>query len=204
MRAKICGITRLQDALYAVEHGAWALGFNFYQKSPRYITFAAAKQLILQLPTNVLKVGIFIEESDEAIENQMQALQLDFAQVYIHKQRSPALMKKMLLGLQVASVQDLPDESILNAYAAILLDAPKDRDELWGGTGRKSNWVLASELAKRHRLILAGGLTAEQLHSVIETVQPYAVDVASGIEVAPGQKDASLLQVFLGACHGSK
>lgn len=203
MRAKICGITRLQDALGALKYGAWALGFNFYRESPRFISVQAAQQLIQQLPKNGLKVGIFIEETDEEIAMHMQNLQLDFAQVYTHRPRSEALMNKMWLGLHAAQAEEIPSMPLLKGYAAILLDAPQANDGLLGGTGRKSNWGLAKKLAKQHRLILAGGLTPTSISEAIQTVQPFAVDVASGVEVSPGQKDGVLLKTFLGACHGS-
>lgn len=195
MRAKICGITNLNDAIVAIKRGAWALGFNFYEQSPRYIRPDIARHIIEQLPDSIIKIGIFIGCSDEGIERIVNAIGLDLAQIYKDKQdRGHRLKKRMILSLQLDSEEELPAPQVLASYEIILLDAS-------GGTGRLSNWVLAANLAKRYKLILAGGLTVDNIEAAIKTVKPYAVDVASGLESVPGVKDKKLIKKFLERCQ---
>ncbi len=201
MRAKICGITTLNDATLAAQQGAWAIGFNFYQQSPRYIQPGQAKGIIEKSPNNVLKIGIFIEQSDKDILSEMDAIGLDLIQIYSPIKASKALQQRMILCVQAGYQSELPDKEILQSYGYLLLDAPPYPDRLLGGTGRQSNWELAKSLAKQHRLILAGGLTAENVTAAIQTVNPYAVDVASGIECRPGIKHTGRMAQFLECCN---
>lgn len=198
MRAKICGITTVEDALLAVQKGAWALGFNFYYKSPRNISRDVAKNIIKELPSTILKVGIFVDESIEYIKDLLDEVQLDFAQVNNLFAQEDAIKRRMILSLQH---DNLPAHSELASYGYILLDAPRTQDGLLGGTGRLSNWNLARQLSKKYRLILAGGLTAQNIEAAIKAVRPYAVDVATGVERAPGIKDENRLTQFLEECH---
>ena len=200
MRAKICGITSLDDALFAVKHGAWALGFNFYKASARYLNYINAQEIIKLLPAFVIKVGVFVDVSDSVIEEALVKLNLDYAQVYTHKNRSKQLMSKMILSLNANEEKDLPNLKVLRLYGAILMDAPLADDFLKGGTGRLANWSLSAKLSKKVRLILAGGLNHMNVKSAITQVKPYAVDVASGVETA-GVKDKSKLKAFLETCH---
>ena len=201
MNIKICGLKNLSDAEYCCHLNAWALGFNFYTKSTRYISDTAALELIKALPSSVLKVGIFIGASYQQLAQQMEVLGLDLVQVYTPLQDAPASFKdKVILSLQAATQKDLPPASILSAYRYILLDAPKSKNDLPGGTGRLANWALAGQLAKEYQLILAGGLTADNAKEAIETVNPYALDLASGIEQAPGIKDKSKLNRLFEEC----
>ncbi len=198
MRAKICGITDVEDALYAIGQGTWALGFNFYSQSPRYIEPSAAKHLIRQLPTSVLKVGIVMDASPAELDDLMTNVGLDLVQVYADEGDVPlALKKRMILALQASTVDELPPECTLNEYAYLLLDAPKRADGLMGGTGRVGNWTLASALARTYRLILAGGLTVENIQSAMRMVRPYAVDVASGVQRIPGRLDYQFVKDVL-------
>lgn len=200
MRAKICGITNLQDAQTAVQHGAWALGFNFYTQSPRFIDPFVARDIVNTLPATVLKVGIVIDTPTSELISLMNTVGLDLIQVYDVMDVPKELKKRMILSL--SSPKNSKDETRidhheLTQYAYLLLDSPKSDDGLLGGTGRLSNWGFAAHLAKQYRLILAGGLTPDNVHTALREVQPYAVDVASGVQASPGKIDPLLLQDFL-------
>lgn len=197
MRAKICGITNLNDAQTAVQLGAWALGFNFYKPSPRYIEPNKARDIIEQLPSYILKIGIVIDTPDLELANFMETVGLDLIQVYADVDVIPALKKRMILSLQADNEQELLSHEKLSQYGYLLLDTPKSNDGLMGGTGRLCNWKLAAKLAQRYKLLLAGGLTPDNVQLAIETVKPYAVDVASGVQANPGKLDPSLLTQFL-------
>jgi phosphoribosylanthranilate isomerase len=198
---KICGITNLDDALAAVDAGADALGFNFYTGSSRFITTSAARSIIEKLPAGVLTVGVFVNESGPedvgrmAEEAGVGAVQLhgDESPAYCEALRSRFLIKALLAG------QDFVPESVLDYRAdAILLDAfdPHAR----GGTGRVFDWQLARRTAQLvPKLFLAGGLTAENIAQAIAVASPYAVDACSGVECAPGRKDALRVRAFIKA-----
>ena len=197
MRAKICGITTLLDAQAAAQHGAWALGFNFYKQSPRFIEPMMARDIIKKLPPTILKVGIAIDTPSSELLNLMTTVGLDLIQIYEVLDIPKELKKRIILSLQATSEHELVSHHELNQYGYLLLDSPKLDDGLMGGTGRLSNWEFAAQLAKQYRLILAGGLTPNNVHAAIREVQPYAVDVASGVQASPGKIDPSLLQDFL-------
>ncbi len=204
MRAKICGISTLSDALISVQHGAWALGFNFYTKSPRYISKKLAKLIIDNLPKSVVKIGIFVNTPGDIIANDIEYLGLDLAQVHENIKAPVNLKKRMILSVQASEESELPDSEILKAYGYILLDAPRNENGLLGGTGRMSNWNLANQLSLKYHLILAGGLTPTNVERAINTTRPFAVDVSSGVESAPGIKNQLLIKEFLGACYDVK
>ncbi|HXW14209.1 MAG TPA: phosphoribosylanthranilate isomerase [Terriglobia bacterium] len=199
-RVKICGITRWEDARLAVELGAAAVGFNFYPPSPRYIDPAAARAIILNLPPLITAVGIFANESDErhvasvARESRVTAVQL-------HGPRYP-LMDGALTDftrIRAVAVREDFQPEILRELAgdAFLLDAFDP--ELRGGTGKSFNWTLAREANRLGTIILAGGLTPDNVAQAIREIRPFAVDVASGVEAAPGIKDEKKLRRFFAA-----
>ena len=204
-RVKICGITRLEDAELAIELGASALGFNFYRASPRYIAPEAAREIIRRaIPPLVMAVGVFADEVDAeriiavARESGVSAIQL-------HGPRFPSsadgfrwaypLIRAVAVdeNFEPESLRDLtPGEDgviMLDAYHPILK----------GGTGQTIDWAKAREAKKYARVILAGGLTPENVGEAIRQVRPFAVDVASGVEAAPGVKDTSKLCAFFNA-----
>jgi phosphoribosylanthranilate isomerase len=197
MKTKICGITNLQDALFSITAGAWALGFNFYKPSKRYVEKSLAKEIIGKLPQSILKVGIFIDESDEEIAAIMNETGLDLAQVYKESNAPLSMKKNMILSLRPNHLCDLPDSKILNQYGYLLIDAPATSGGLYGGTGHKAQWDVACTLARDYRLILAGGLNPENVQEAIKAVYPFAVDVASGTEQSPGMKNHNLINQFL-------
>ena len=199
-RVKVCGITRLEDALLAVELGASALGFNFYQPSPRYIAPAAARDIIQRLPPFVEAVGVYANEREMdhvtaiADEAGVGAVQLHGPQ-FPDSAREPAghpLIRAVAVG------EDFKAEMLATLRAkAFLLDAFHPR--LNGGTGRAFDWQLAREANRYGTIILAGGLNPGNVARAIQEVRPFAVDVASGVESAPGQKDPALLRAFFAA-----
>jgi phosphoribosylanthranilate isomerase len=201
MRVKVCGLTHLSDARMSIHHGAWAVGFNFHPASPRYLSKSAAQAIIAQLPPSVLKVGIFVKETVEVITQQMEELELDLVQLYSPVNATKKFKARVILALQVASEAELPSARVLSEYAYLLLDAPLRADGLMGGTGRVANWALAATLARDYRLLLAGGLTAENVKKALDQVKPYAVDVASGVEQSPGLKDELRMKHFFEECR---
>lgn len=196
MNIKICGITTIQDALIAVNEGAWALGFNFYQYSPRYISKEKAKNIIEKLPKSVIKVGIFLDKKTDEILAIIDEIGLDFAQIYQEDKIESKSKSKMILALQPTSETRFSNR-VLSQYAYILIDAPQKYSGLYGGTGHIAEWNIAKMLAKDHRLILAGGLNPQNIQEAIERVNPFAVDVASGLEYSPGIKDPILIKQFI-------
>ncbi len=199
-RVKICGITRLEDARLAVELGASALGFNFYPPSPRYVAPEAAKAIIRELPPFVTAVGVFAEETDGAHVASV-ARKAGVAAVQLHGPRFPnsnrALASYQLIravAVRSGSRFEHLRHSNANAY---LLDAYHPK--LLGGTGKKFDWKMAREAKQYGPIILAGGLTPGNVAKAIREARPFAVDVASGVESAPGKKDPAKMRAFFAA-----
>jgi phosphoribosylanthranilate isomerase len=195
MFLKICGITRLEDALHALEHGATALGFVFWPKSPRRVAPARAAEIITALPAGVRTVGVFVNEPVEAIRDVIAATGL--TDVQLHGDEPPAYAAAagvpVLRAIDVDAADRLcagwPPETIFLVDTA----DPVRR----GGTGRLANWDGAAALARRLRIVLAGGLTDANVAEAIARVGPYGVDVASGVEDAPGVKNLDKVARFL-------
>jgi phosphoribosylanthranilate isomerase len=199
-RIKICGLTRLEDAQRAADLGAAALGFNFYPLSPRYIAPAAARAIIRRLPPFVAAVGVFANETD-AGQVISRAREAGATTVQVHGPGFPALDELLAVFTLVVAVAVgegfKPKELRKIKPSAYLLDA-FDPDRL-GGTGRTFDWSAAREAKQYGPIILAGGLTPENVAQAVREVRPFAVDVASGVESAPGIKDAAKLQAFFTA-----
>jgi phosphoribosylanthranilate isomerase len=195
VRVKICGITDLQDALAAIELGAHALGFNFYKKSSRYIEPTQAKSLVEALPPFVSLVGVFVDEySPERVMKIAQAIGI--SSVQLHGSESPDYVKK-LGGLQVIKSFRVDDQFEVQQMAAypvntFLLDGYVPGQ--FGGTGKTCDWEVALAAKKQGRIILAGGLSAENIFEAVCKVEPYAVDICSGVESQPGKKDLKKMQ----------
>ncbi|GIT98647.1 phosphoribosylanthranilate isomerase [Sulfurovum sp. TSL1] len=190
MRVKICGITNLKDALHAVECGADALGFVFYNKSPRYITPAAAKRIIDQLPPFVERVGLFVNEGVETIDTVCRYSDISRAQIHfdVDEESLAAIGLQTLPVVRAKGPEDLT--KFQDRYR--LVDA---YSEVYGGAGERLNleWFKGIDCSK---IILAGGLTPENL----EQVKPfgfYGVDVSSGVESIKGKKDPKKVQQFI-------
>ena len=197
VRVKICGITDVHDARLAARLGADALGFNFCTQSPRYIRPERARAIIAVLPPLLTTVGVFVNERPETVMEICRKVGLDAAQ--FHGDEPPLAVDavqgvRRIKAIRVASEQDIV---LCRRYRveAFLLDAydPGRR----GGTGRTFDWKLARAAAQFGPIILAGGLTPENVEEAIAAAAPYGVDVASGIESEPGRKDRRLMAEFI-------
>lgn len=203
VRIKICGITNLEDALLAAELGADALGFIFYPPSPRSVAPDAARAIIAQLPPFVSTVGVFVDENAATVKELAAAVGLDWLQLHGHE--SPeycrTLGRRVIKGFRIRDERSLAGLAAYRGAAqALLLDTYKKG--VVGGTGETFNWDLAREANKYGPIILAGGLTSENVVQAIAAAQPQAVDVASGVEAGPGKKDPGRLKAFFGMVSG--
>jgi phosphoribosylanthranilate isomerase len=198
VRVKICGITKLEDAKLAAELGADAIGLNFHEQSPRCITPFAGSELIRRLPPFVASVGVFVNWAEAPVIALCKALQLSAAQ--LHGDESPPTVERVAARIPVIKAVRLgqgsaaPDLASFRCASAFLLDSAVSGQ--YGGTGTTGNWHLARTTAQTHRVILAGGLTPENVAEAIRIVRPYAVDVASGVESRPGKKDPAKMRAF--------
>ena len=205
VRIKICGITNLEDALLAADLGADALGFIFYPPSPRSVEQDAARAIIAQLPPLVTTVGVFVDEDAATVKELAARVGLDWLQ--LHGQETPEYCRSLgRRAIKAFRIRDVNSLAGLAAYQgvvqALLLDTYKKGQV--GGTGETFNWDLAREAKKYGPIILAGGLTAANVAQAIAFVQPQAVDLASGVEAAPGKKDPEKLRAFFKAVNSAK
>jgi len=203
VKLKVCGLTSLEDACAAIDCGAEYLGFNFYPKSPRYIAPTAARPIIERLPDDVISVGVFVNEPrPEDVDEIMRASGARMAQ--LHGDESPDYCagvgaERVIKALRAGD--DFDARRVLDYPAsAVLLDAFDAK--LYGGTGKTANWAVAREAAELTRIFLAGGLSPDNILEAIRAVEPFAVDVNSGVESAPGRKDASKLQMLRNRMKG--
>jgi len=202
IKVKVCGITNAEDALAAVEAGADALGFIFYEKSPRYVVPAVAASIIAELPPLVTPVGVFVNEGMAAVRSIMDTCGLAMAQLhgdenasYCRELARPA-MKALRLKAR-RSLLALAEYQGRGGVRGFVLDTFSEL--AYGGTGQITDWGLAADVAKSTPILLAGGLTPGNVTEAIRTVRPYGVDVSSGVESAPGKKDRAKMRVFVDA-----
>ncbi len=198
MRVKICGITRLHDALVAAECGADALGFVFAPGSPRSISPDRAREIIRRIPPYISTVGVFVDATEEEVNRIIERSGVGAAQ--FHGSEKPAFLRKFSFPVVKAfRVNAAFNPGILREYpgAAYLLDAARDGSPR--GSGRMVDWSVAARGTKYGRIILAGGLTAENVAGAIEYVRPYAVDVSRGVESSVGRKDEQKIAAFFRA-----
>src|SRR3989338_7241461 len=197
-KIKICGITNSEDALAAVKYGADALGFVFYKKSPRYVEISKAHEIISHLPAFIPTVGVFVNETFENIQKTVDECGIGIVQ--LHGDEDEKFCSKFRTKI-IKSVKVSDEKSIekIKEYkvSAFLLDAFSE--EIPGGTGKTFNWDLAVRAKKYGRIILAGGVNPENVKDAILKVNPYAVDVSSGVESKPGKKDYEKMRRFIEA-----
>ena len=196
VRVKICGITTINDAMTAAEAGAEALGFVFYEASPRNVSPEQAKEIIRQLPPFVQTVGLFVNESLSRVNSLADTCGLDIVQ--LHGDEQPdfcnGVTRRVIKALRIKDISDL--KSIASyQVSTFLLDAWSSSAP--GGTGERFNWDIAAEASKNHKIILAGGLTPDNIIEAVKQTRPYAVDVSSGVESAPGKKDPDKVLSFI-------
>ncbi len=196
VKVKICGMTQLKDAMYAAEHGADAVGFIFYKKSPRSVTMKVVREIISKLPPLVDTVGVFVNESAERVNKIADYCGLDLVQ--LHGDESPAFCRKIhrrvIKACRVQSLQSI-GQLVKYPVSGFLLDTFSDN--MHGGTGKTFDWNLALPAKKIGPVILAGGLTPRNIRQALIRVRPYGVDVCSGVEKSPGIKDPEKVRAFL-------
>ena len=208
LRVKICGLTTPQDAAAAIESGADALGFNFFAGSTRYLTQATAAPWIAELPPNVEKVAILVNPSWE--EATAAAAMVGITALQLHGGETPDFCRRLMeRGIRFAkaipvtgpdSLAKLPDFHT----ATLLLDSGSSRQ--FGGSGKTFPWVLAQDFVRARpdlQVILAGGLTPENVAEAIATVRPFGIDVTSGVESSPGRKDHARMRDFIAAARSN-
>ena len=196
VKVKICGMTSLKDVKVAVDGGVDAVGIIFYKKSPRSVTMQAVRKIVLELPPFVDSVGVFVDETAEKINKIADRCNLD--RVQLHGDESPAFCKKIRRRvIKAIRVKDIQSLKKLSDYpvSSFLLDTFSE--DQYGGTGKVFDWNLAYPAKKYGPIILAGGLTPINVHQAIQRIQPYGVDVCSGVESQPGIKDHKKMKAFL-------
>jgi phosphoribosylanthranilate isomerase len=197
MFVKVCGITRLEDAVAAVDAGAGAIGFVFWPESPRFVDPYRARAIAAELPPFVTAVGLFVNQPLAYVNGVAALVRLGAAQ--LHGDETPAfaagVAAPVIRALSVDAAAAWP------AGATLLLDAhdPVKR----GGTGRTIDWAAAADVAARRRVLLAGGLTPDNVADAIARVRPFGIDVSSGVERAPGVKDHQRLRALFEAVHAT-
>ncbi|HKC65680.1 MAG TPA: phosphoribosylanthranilate isomerase [Pyrinomonadaceae bacterium] len=203
---KICGITNLEDALFATRAGADALGFNFYKRSPRYIAPTDARNIVKQLPDSTMSVGVFVNEGNpESVERI--ADEVGLKAVQLHGDESPeycrALKDRFVIkALRVGEGFDLQSVKEFEADA-ILIDA--FAGDVRGGTGRTVDWNIARKVSELvPKLFLAGGLSPENVSEALSLVKPFAIDACSSLENVPGRKDAKRVRAFIKAAREAR
>ena len=201
MFIKVCGLTRQADALVAVEAGATALGFVFWPQSPRFVSPATARAIVSTLPPGILSVGVFVNETVDGIRAAVAASGIGMVQLHGDEGSSYAAALACPL-IRACGVDEA--EAAIAAWpgdVTLLVDA---RDPVRrGGTGRQVDWSRAAVIAQRRRMLLAGGLTPENVSAAIRAVRPYGVDVSSGVEAAPGVKDAGKVARFVASARAA-
>jgi phosphoribosylanthranilate isomerase len=201
-KIKICGIKTLKNALAAIDAGADYLGFNFYPKSVRFIekeTCAEITSALKKGHPNIKLVGVFVNSSVDEVKNILETCSLDLAQ--LHGDETPEMFAQLAPRVFKAfrGVTDVEADKrmIADGEPAFLVDAAVKG--IYGGSGVTADWSAAAELAKKYALLLAGGLTPENVATAIGQVHPWGVDVASGVESTPGEKDAGKMKAFVQA-----
>lgn len=199
MRVKVCGIRRVEDALLAGELGAWAVGFVFWPGSPRFIDPYRAKRISTALPPWVVPIGVFVDQSVDYISEVAGLVRLGAVQ--LHGNESPDMVRRLphrvIKSVPVGADFDVSALDVVPARAAVLLDAhdPGQR----GGTGTTVDWTRAAAAARCRPVLLAGGLRPENVRCAVDTVQPFGIDVSSGVEASPGVKDHARLRALFAA-----
>lgn len=193
MKVKICGITDINDALYIAEHNAWAIGFIFYKKSPRYIEPLAVKKIINEVPKHIEKFGVFVNSSADEIINNVDTTGITTIQ--LHGDESPEICNqliskqlpaKIIKAFRPKNIDDVEKIKDYHSVSRFLVDANVANE--YGGTGHKADWNLAIKAKEYGEIILAGGINSQNINQAIKHVQPFAIDLSSSVEIEPGKK----------------
>src|SRR5262245_31180272 len=199
VRVKVCGITRAEDAELAVQHGADAIGFVFWPRSPRVIGEDAARSIAASLPALIARVGVFVDAPVDVIRHVVDTVGLDVVQLHGDESVDAyrALPARLIKAVTLESDADVERASHLPPHVTVLVDATDPIKR--GGTGRSADWSRAAELSRRRPVMLAGGLSADNAADAVREVQPWALDVSSGVESAPGVKSAEKIASLFAA-----
>jgi phosphoribosylanthranilate isomerase len=201
-RIKICGITSLSSAAAAIEAGADALGFNMYERSIRFIGVDAANEILRELPSSTIKVGLFVNHSEDEVLSITQRCSFDVLQFHGDEDNSfcASFSKPFMKAIRVGRETDIASEvARYPDSVAVLLDSSVKGK--FGGTGISFDWQNVPKLTKP--VFLAGGLDVNNVSEAVRTVSPYAVDVSGGVESSPGEKDPELIRAFVHAVQGA-
>jgi phosphoribosylanthranilate isomerase len=198
---KVCGITRAEDARHAVARGATALGFVFWPSSPRYIAPQEARTIVAALPRGVVTVGVFVNETIDGIRRAVAASGVTAVQLHGDEPPDYAGVLDCLLFRAVALETAAAAAAVWPARVMLLTDAADCVRR--GGTGMTVDWEKAADLARCRPIVLAGGLTPDNVADAIRTVRPAGVDVSSGVERAPGVKDADKVTAFVASARSA-
>lgn len=189
MKVKICGITRIEDALLVAEMNAWAIGFIFYKKSPRYIEPAKVRQIIDNLPVGIKKIGVFVNSSVEEMNSVAEISGINTLQ--LHGEENPEMCNllpyEIIKAFRPENEQYLKQIENFQKLNTFLIDAKVQGE--YGGTGIRADWQLAKKAKSYGNIILAGGINSENIISAIKEVSPYAIDLSSAVEDKPGIKN---------------
>ncbi len=199
MFVKICGITRAEDAEAAVAYGAMAIGFIFWAKSRRYVEPARAQAIVRTLPLFVTPVGVFVNESAEAMN--AVAAQARLGAVQLHGDEGPELLDDLVPPV-VKAVGRIDEETATRWPLRVRLLVDADDQVHRGGTGVRADWAAAAVLARQRPIVLAGGITPANVAEAVTTVRPFGIDVSSGVEDAPGIKNPEKLRALFEALRG--
>jgi phosphoribosylanthranilate isomerase len=218
---KVCGMTNLEDALLAVDAGADAVGFVFYEKSPRCVKVETAREIVGKLPESVEKIGVFAGLSMESVVDTSRYAGFNAVQVYPMTHTpgdrplgvSDTIALKIYLALPITAflgegnrnVVTFSEENSRGAFDTLFLDSGNSHHP--GGTGRTFDWHQASsavkELSLHRKVVIAGGLTPENVNQALEVLNPFGVDVVSGVEASPGKKDPEKVRAFVHAVRAA-
>lgn len=192
-KIKICGITKMEDAILSAELGAWAIGFIFYPKSPRYITPEKAQEISEKIKEYGVKtVGVFVNETNENISRIAHIAKLDYVQ--LHGKESVSECNKLEIPF-IKNIRNINEINDYNNAFAFLVDASDT--EAWGGTGVLADWDLAKKIKAQNRsLILSGGLSLSNIEKALIEVKPDFIDISSSLEISPGIKNHYLMKEF--------
>ena len=198
VEVKICGLTTVDDAVRCIEAGADSIGLNFWPRSPRYVDIPTAREIVQSLKDRAATVGVFVDFTPEQVREILQETGIQWAQ--LHGDEPPEWVAELLpMAYKAIGVKDGSAIELARRYPGehLLLDASVPG--MPGGTGRTFDWDIAATVAKERKLTLAGGLNPDNVADAIQAVNPFRVDVASGVESAPGQKDQAKIQAFITA-----
>ncbi|MEK6565300.1 MAG: phosphoribosylanthranilate isomerase [Bacteroidota bacterium] len=193
---KICGVTNVEDAQFALECGADAIGLNFYERSPRFVTMERAQEIVSKLSEHKSKIGVFVNASRKRILEVIKTVNLSAVQL-VGQHGPDDLVNFESSVIKVFRVYPGFDVEVLRNYIidAFLLDTYQD--ETYGGTGKTFDWNVAIKAKEYGKVILSGGLNPENIEDAVKYVQPYGVDVSSGVELRPGRKDPKKIRDFI-------